>query len=109
MKNETITDKQLKQELLENQATKKEIAYRYGYGWPSKKLNQRIRDLDIQKRRKISEHSTGGGLIHVSENTLKQLNIEELPIYYTTKTENQKLVLEIKEHKWTEEEKQTEK
>lgn len=72
MTEKKITDEQLKQEIRKGK-TEKEIAHDNGYGYPSGRLNQRIRELGYEKNQKLTLQSNGGATFYLSDDTMKKL------------------------------------
>lgn len=75
-----ITQDQLKKEL-ENGKTQKEIAHEYGYGYPSRVLSDKIRDLGFEMNQTLSLNEHGGAQFYVGsdivEEALKKRNLED--------------------------------
>lgn len=70
-----ITDKELRQEIQKGK-TEKQIAHDNGYGYPSGRLNQRIRELGFEKNQKLTLQSSGGATFYLPSSTMQDLAVK---------------------------------
>lgn len=69
--NKKITDEQLKKEL-KNGKTYKQVCHEYGYGYPSRKLEQRMRNLGYRKNSNTSVDNYNGMKPYVPSSKLEK-------------------------------------
>lgn len=70
--NKKITDEQLKKEIRKGK-TERQIANDNGYGYPSGRLNQRIRELGFEKNQKLNVKSSGAAQFYLSSNPMQKV------------------------------------
>lgn len=66
-----ITQEKLKQEL-ENGKTQKEIAHEYGYGYPSRVLSDKIRELGFEMNQTLSLNEHGGAQFYTGKDIVQE-------------------------------------
>jgi len=98
-----ISDEQLEKELKENNKTEKEIAYEYGYGYPSRTLHERIRDLGFNARQSVNFQESGGLLLYLNPGVRESLEIEEPAFFQIENAEDGEVTLTFHGQKWRKE------
>jgi len=100
-----ISDKQLKQELVENGKTQKQIAYEYGFSYPSSQLSKQINELgvDTRQRKKISQHQHSGGIIRLTRSTLQKagVDLDDQDWFYETEIKKGEIVIKPKKQQYS--------
>jgi len=71
MSEQKISTEKLEEEIRDGK-TVKQIAHRYGYGYPSRPLNQRIRDLGYSRLSKFNFYSSGGANVSITGKTMDE-------------------------------------
>ena len=101
-----ITKDELKKEL-EKGRSYKGIAYEYGYGYPSRVLDDKFRELGYSKNKSLNKRDEYGGTTvylggEVIESAIEQAGLEDKNnICITEKAENGKIVIDLTEREWS--------
>lgn len=66
-----ISDEELEKQIRQGKEMK-QIAYDFGYGYPSKTLSERVKDLGYRNNHRFTIQDWGGATISLDSNTIEQ-------------------------------------
>ena len=101
---EKITQDQLQEEL-QSGKTVQEIAHKYGYGHPSRSLNDKLRELGYSKTREIPKPQGREGTenkyyqLSISQEQLQSIKSDAEERYFKT-VEDDQLVIRTTDREW---------